>query len=82
MDELGVDSDFRLDFELYEIVKWIEKARYSKIEIPEKLKELSLLLKRWIIHRSIPRIEEAIKLAEYYFELEKSNRIRNGHREL
>jgi len=68
--KLKVDLDFRLDFELYEIVKWIEKARYSKIEIPEKLKELSLLLnkRRWIIHRSIPRIEDAIKLAKYYFE--------------
>jgi len=59
---------------LNDFVRLIEKARYNKIEIPEQWKKLALLItqRRWLIHRSVPKIEEAIEIArEYYLQGKK-----------
>ena len=51
--------------DLGDFVKAIEIARYSKIDLPQEWKNLMglILNRRWIIHRSYPRLQEAIKLA-------------------
>jgi len=55
---------------LNDFVKLIEKARFMKLEVPDNWKKLAVLVtqRRWLIHRSLPKIEEAIEMAkEYYF---------------
>jgi superfamily II DNA or RNA helicase len=65
--KLGEDKE--LITNLNDFVRIIEKARYNKIEIPENWKKLALLItqRRWLIHRSIPKIEEAIDMAKEYY---------------
>jgi len=51
--------------DLGDFVKAIEIARYNKIDLPQEWKNLMglILNRRWIIHRSYPRLQEAIQLA-------------------
>lgn len=60
--------------DLYEFIKLVEHARYNKTPLPEDWKILqSLILKRrWIIHRSNPRLLDATELAR---ELSKKHKI-------
>jgi len=52
--------------DLAEFVKLSERARSRKINLPEDWKILQALIikRRWIIHKSRPRIEHAIRLAK------------------
>ncbi len=67
LEQLGVEKDALIN--LNDFVKLIEKARYKKLEIPESWKKLALLItqRRWLIHRSMPKIEEAIEIAKDYY---------------
>ncbi|MCS3923608.1 DEAD/DEAH box helicase family protein [Methanosalsum natronophilum] len=58
---------------LYHFVRLTEIARYKKIGLPDEWKALQAKLqeRRWIIHRSQPKINKAIELASYYLELKK-----------
>lgn len=50
---------------IYDFVRLTERARYSGIEVPEDWFALKALLqkRRWIIHRSGPRLEKAREFA-------------------
>jgi len=52
-------------FDIHDFIHLMEKARYEGIDVPHDWTLLqSLILKRrWIIHRSNPRLEASIKLA-------------------
>jgi superfamily II DNA or RNA helicase len=52
--------------DLYDFVKLLEKARYKKIDLPEKWRLLQSLIlrRRWLIHRSQPKLNHAIELAK------------------
>ena len=54
---------------LNDFLRLIERARYKKLEVPESWKKLALLItqRRWLIHRSMPKIEEAIEMAKEYY---------------
>ena len=58
---------------LQDFIRLIEKARYKKLEIPEEWRKLSILItqRRWMIHRSMPKIEKAIDIARRYYEAGK-----------
>lgn len=59
---------------LEDFVKLIEKARFKRLEVPKEWKDLAVLVaqRRWLIHRSLPKIEKAIEMArEYYFRGKK-----------
>jgi superfamily II DNA or RNA helicase len=53
---------------LYDFVQIVEKARYRGKSLPDNWKQLqlSIIQRRWIIHRSKPKIEDAIILAKKY----------------
>ena len=58
----------RVDYKIttiYDFVRLTERARYSGIEVPEDWLTLKALLqkRRWIIHRSGPRLEKAREFA-------------------
>jgi len=55
---------------LWDVLKLVEKARYKGVEIPKELEELVVLVmkRRWIVHRSLPKIEEVTKLAKRYYD--------------
>jgi len=57
-------GNFSILHDLNDFIRLIEYARYNKMDIPEEWKILiGLILKRrWIIHRSHPRLQEALKL--------------------
>lgn len=59
--------------DLYDFIKLSEIARYKKIQLPEEWDILQglLLKRRWIIHRSRPKLDEAIKLAKFYSDHRK-----------
>ncbi|RLI82049.1 hypothetical protein DRP04_04820 [Archaeoglobales archaeon] len=67
LEELGEEKDSLIN--LNDFVRLIEKARYKKLEIPESWKKLALLItqRRWLIHRSMPKIDEAIEIAKGYY---------------
>lgn len=50
--------------DLGEFIRLIERARYKKVELPESWKQLQALIlkRRWIIHKSKPRLDHAMKL--------------------
>lgn len=52
--------------DLYDFVKLIEIARYKKIDLPEDWRILQSLIlqRRWLIHRSKPKLNHAIELAK------------------
>ncbi len=56
---------------LYDFVQLVEKARYRGKKLPENWKQLqlSIIQRRWIIHRSKPKIDDAIVLAKKYLSL-------------
>jgi len=58
--------------DLYDFVRIVERARLKGIEIPDnwKLLQSYILQRRWIIHRSKPKLDYAIELAKHY-SLEK-----------
>ena len=60
--------------DLGDFIRLIERARYKKMELPEKWKQLQafILKRRWIIHKSQPRLEHAMALAK---ELAKTKKI-------
>lgn len=70
LKELELQITDEEDLELYDLINAIEKARYRKMEVPESLKALalSIIRRRWLIHRSLPRIEDAILLAKEYYD--------------
>jgi superfamily II DNA or RNA helicase len=59
--------------DIHEFVKLIERARFKGMELPENWKRLQMLIlqRRWIVHRSIPKIENAIELAKRYGKSKK-----------
>jgi len=67
LEKLGEENDSIVT--IGDFVRLIEKARYKKIEIPENWRKLALLVtqRRWLIHRSMPKIEEAIEMARDYY---------------
>jgi len=72
LEKLNEDIDSVVTME--DFIRIIEKARFRKIEVPESWKKLALLVtqRRWLIHRSMPKIEDAIEMAkEYYLEGKK-----------
>ncbi len=71
LEKLGEDRNQLVD--LSDFVRMIEKARYRKLEIPEIWRMLALLItqRRWLIHRSMPKIDEAIELAKDYYSAGK-----------
>jgi len=58
---------------LYSIIRLFEKARYKGLKLPKRWQKLQQLLfqRRWIIHRSFPKQQEAIDLAAEYAEHKK-----------
>ncbi|KAA0008040.1 MAG: DEAD/DEAH box helicase [Thermoplasmata archaeon] len=52
--------------DLYDFIKLLEMARYKKLDLPEDWKILQSLIlqRRWIIHRSKPKLEHAIELSK------------------
>jgi len=58
---------------LYDIIKLFTKARYRDIKLPKRWRNLQQLLfqRRWIIHRSFPKQQEAVDLAAEYAEHKK-----------
>lgn len=54
--------------DLYEFIKLAEKARYREVEIPDdwKLLQSLILQRRWLIHRSRPKLNHAIELARHF----------------
>lgn len=57
--------------DLYDLIKLIEKARYKSIDLPDKWKQLQSLIinRRWIIHRSRPKMDHAISLVKQYLSM-------------
>ncbi len=58
---------------LHDFIRIGEEARYKKIDLPEPWIKLHGLLyqRRWIIHRSRPKIEQAVQLASKYAKTKK-----------
>jgi len=58
-----------------EVIKYMEKARYRNMldKLPEEWKIFQglILKRRWIVHRSIPKLDNAIELAKKYIEVGK-----------
>lgn len=54
--------------DLYDFIKLVEKARYRGVEIPDdwRLLQSLILQRRWLIHRSRPKLDHAIELAKYF----------------
>ena len=54
--------------DLHDFIKMTEKARYENIQLPNDWRILQsyILQRRWIIHRSRPKLDSAIKLAKQY----------------
>jgi len=52
--------------DLGQFIRIMERARYKKIDLPEKWKGVQALIlkRRWIIHKSQPRLDHALALAK------------------
>jgi len=52
--------------DLGDFIRLVERARSNKYELPENWKQLQALIlkRRWIIHKSQPRIDAAIRLSQ------------------
>jgi superfamily II DNA or RNA helicase len=59
--------------DLHDFTNLLEIARYRGIELPETWKALQvqILRRRWIIHRSQPKLEQAIELARSMVQTKK-----------
>ena len=58
---------------LHDFVRLVEKARYKGIQLPDKWTKLqgAIINRRWIIHKSKPKSDDAIKLASGYLSAKK-----------
>ncbi len=61
------DVPFEIE-DLHDFVRLFEIARYKGVELPDDWKNLQVMVmnRRWIIHRSRPKVEKAIELAKNY----------------
>ena len=52
--------------DLGEFIRLTERARYKKMELPESWKQVQALIlkRRWIIHKSKPRLDHAMELGK------------------
>jgi superfamily II DNA or RNA helicase len=66
------DANFTIE-NLHDFVRLVEQARYRGIRLPEYWVGLQIrvLRRRWIIHRSRPRIDHAIELARVCGQVQK-----------
>jgi superfamily II DNA or RNA helicase/Tfp pilus assembly protein PilF len=66
-------NKFRRIDDLYEFVKLVETARYEGFSLPDQWRQLQYLIleRRSIIHKSEPKINDAIKLAKQYLAAKK-----------
>lgn len=66
-------NKFRHINDLYEFVKLVEAARYEGFNLPNEWKQLQYLIieRRSIIHKSQPKIDDAIKLTKQYLAANK-----------
>ncbi len=66
-------NKFRRIDDLYEFVKLVETARYEGFSLPDQWRQLQYLIleRRSIIHKSEPKINDAIKLAKQYLTAKK-----------
>lgn len=60
--------------DLGDFIRLIEQARYKKMELPAEWKQIQALIlkRRWIIHKSQPRLEHAMELAQ---DLAKTKKV-------
>lgn len=60
--------------DLGEFIRLIEQARYKKMELPAEWKQVQALIlkRRWIIHKSQPRLDHAMELAH---DLAKTKKV-------
>ncbi len=60
--------------DLGDFIRLVEQARYKKMELPAGWKQIQALIlkRRWIIHKSQPRLEHALDLAH---ELAKTKKV-------
>jgi len=58
---------------LHDFVRLVERARYKGIQLPDKWTKLqgAIINRRWIIHKSKPKSDDAIKLASGYLSAKK-----------
>lgn len=66
-------NKFRRIDDLYEFVKLVETARYEGFSLPDQWKQLQYLIleRRSIIHKSEPKINDAIELTKQYLAAKK-----------
>lgn len=57
--------------DLYDLIKLIEKARYKSIDLPDNWKKLQtyIIQRRWILHKSRPKMDHAISLVRKYLSM-------------
>jgi superfamily II DNA or RNA helicase len=60
--------------DLGDFIRLVERARYRKMELPEAWKQVQALIlkRRWIIHKSKPRLDHAMALGK---ELAKNRKV-------
>lgn len=60
--------------DLGDFIRLVEQARYKKMELPAEWKQIQALIlkRRWIIHKSQPRLEHAMARA---YELAKTKKV-------
>lgn len=65
-------EDFELK-DLHDFTRLMEIARYHRVELPAEWKRLQvhILRRRWIVHKSKPKMENAIELAKCYAKTNK-----------
>lgn len=58
---------------LYDFIRLVERARYKGIQLPGEWTKLqaAIINRRWIIHKSRPKLDDAIKLASGYLSAKK-----------
>lgn len=66
-------NKFRRIDDLYEFVKLVETARYEGFSLPDQWRQLQYLIleRRSIIHKSEPKINDAIELTKQYLAAKK-----------
>lgn len=69
----GITGEKQPMKDLGDFVRLVERARYKKFELPESWKQVQALIlkRRWIIHKSKPRIDHALKLSQELAEHRK-----------
>ena len=58
---------------LYDFIRLVERARYKGTQLPGEWTKLqaAIINRRWIIHKSKPKLDDAIKLASGYLSAKK-----------